>query len=331
MGVTTKIQWCDSTCNPTMGCEGCELWNPKTGDLTCYAGVLHRRYGGKTKGFSPTFDQVTFWKGRMAEAARWSDLADTERNDKPWLDGMPRLIFVSDMSDALSSVVPFSFLLEEVIRPVTSDKGLRHCWLWLTKRPDRMAEFSAHLAAQGVSWPQNLWAGTSVTTQPTTTRVRHLLRVGDENTIRFVSVEPQREAIDLSRWIGELDWIIQGGESGAEAHPFDVAWVRHLLAQCRAAGTAYFLKQLGSVVHLNGLRKKFVDGHAGDWDEWPIDIRVRELPQRVVMSSVGGAAVERKIVTRETSKILSKGTQAALKAWATRRASANNEDMVRHS
>jgi protein gp37 len=30
MSVTTKIQWCDSTCNPTMGCEGCELWNPKT-------------------------------------------------------------------------------------------------------------------------------------------------------------------------------------------------------------------------------------------------------------------------------------------------------------
>ena len=22
----TKIQWCDSTVNPVMGCEGCELW-----------------------------------------------------------------------------------------------------------------------------------------------------------------------------------------------------------------------------------------------------------------------------------------------------------------
>ncbi len=22
----TKIQWCDSTCNPVMGCEGCPLW-----------------------------------------------------------------------------------------------------------------------------------------------------------------------------------------------------------------------------------------------------------------------------------------------------------------
>jgi hypothetical protein len=22
----TKIQWCDSTINPVMGCDGCELW-----------------------------------------------------------------------------------------------------------------------------------------------------------------------------------------------------------------------------------------------------------------------------------------------------------------
>ena len=23
---STKIQWCDSTVNPVMGCDGCELW-----------------------------------------------------------------------------------------------------------------------------------------------------------------------------------------------------------------------------------------------------------------------------------------------------------------
>src|SRR5215203_1821434 len=73
MSITTKIQWCDSTCNPTMGCEGCELWNPKTGERSCYAGVLHLRYGGVTKGFSPTFDEVTYWPGRMTAAAKWRE------------------------------------------------------------------------------------------------------------------------------------------------------------------------------------------------------------------------------------------------------------------
>jgi hypothetical protein len=27
MAETTGIQWVDGTVNPTMGCDGCELWN----------------------------------------------------------------------------------------------------------------------------------------------------------------------------------------------------------------------------------------------------------------------------------------------------------------
>ena len=53
--------------------------------------------------------------GRMAEAAGWSDLSGTRRKDKPWLEGMPRLIFVSDMSDALSNSVPFPYLRDEAM------------------------------------------------------------------------------------------------------------------------------------------------------------------------------------------------------------------------
>ncbi len=55
--------------------------------------------------------------GRMAKAARWSDLTGQPRPEiksgqqtipaKPWLDGLPRLIFISDMSDALSKSVSF--------------------------------------------------------------------------------------------------------------------------------------------------------------------------------------------------------------------------------
>jgi protein gp37 len=252
MSIATKIQWCDSTCNPTMGCEGCELWNAKTGVKTCYAGMLHVRFGGVTKGYSPTFEELTFWPGRMAEAARWRELTGTARKDKPWLDGLPRLIFVSDMSDALSATVPFDFLEEEVVRTVTSSDGQRHQWLWLTKRPDRMAQFSIMLKAKGVSWPENLWAGTSITTQATTSRIKHLLRVGDESTIRFLSVEPQREVIALGEWLPRLGWIIQGGESGRGANPFQLEWAHDLIGQCREAGVACFLKQLGSTVLSDG-------------------------------------------------------------------------------
>lgn len=278
MSVTTKIQWCDSTCNPTMGCDGCELWNPAAGVRKCYAGVLHTRFGGATAGYSPTFDQLTLWPGRMAIAARWPDLTGRARPNKPWLNSAPRIIFVSDMSDALSADVPFEFLEAEIVAAATCEPGRRHRWLWLSKRPERMARFCDSLRTHGVAWPQNLWAGTSVTTQATAARIGSLLRVGDERTTRFLSVEPQHTPLDLSAHLPHIDWVINGGESGRTATPFHVEWAAAMIAQCRAAGVAYFLKQLGSHVLQNGERLRLVDGHGGDPTEWPAELRVREMP-----------------------------------------------------
>ena len=66
MGRETEIGWCDSTVNPTMGCAGCELWSDaEDGEKTCYAGILHDRYGGVNKGFSPKFNILTQYPGRM--------------------------------------------------------------------------------------------------------------------------------------------------------------------------------------------------------------------------------------------------------------------------
>ena len=217
MSIKTKIQWCDSTVNPTMGCGGCEIWSSQI--KTCYAGTLHTRFGGVTPGYAPSFAEVTLFPGRMAEAAGWSGLSGKARKDKPWLNGLPRLTFVSDMSDALSKIVTFEYLRDEVITNVTTDAGKRHDWLWLTKRPERMAKFSSWLKGLGITWPENLWAGTSVTTQVTTSRIDSLLKVGDERTIRFLSVEPQIEPIDLRVWLPKLDWVIQGGESGRRGDP----------------------------------------------------------------------------------------------------------------
>ncbi|OJW13122.1 MAG: hypothetical protein BGO49_20200 [Planctomycetales bacterium 71-10] len=276
MAVKTKIQWCDSTVNPTMGCDGCEIW----GSLrrSCYAGTLHTRFGGVTQGYAPTFEEVTKFPGRMAQAASYSDLTGQSRPDKPWLDGLPRTVFVSDMSDSLSLSVAFEYLHDEIVANVADGPGRRHRWLWLTKRPDRMAQFSSWLRHRGIEWPDNLWAGTSITTQATTSRIKNLLKVGTPRTTRFLSVEPQVESIDLRRWLPKLDWVIQGGESGRQARPFDMAWAVDLTGLCRAEGVSYFLKQLGSVVVRDGRRMSFEDGHAGDWSEWPEEVRVREMP-----------------------------------------------------
>jgi protein gp37 len=276
MSVKTKIQWCDSTVNPTMGCEGCEIWGQQR--KTCYAGTLHVRFGGATPGYSPSFDIVTQFPGRMSEAAKWADLSGKKRVDKPWLDGLPRIIFVSDMSDSLSATVPFEYLRDEIIVNVRSESGQRHQWLWLSKRPDRMAKFSRWLADQDISWPSNLWAGTSITSQATTSRIKSLVQVGDERTIHFLSVEPQVEAIDLLPWLPQIDWVIQGGESGRNSRPFDLSWARLVSEQCHALDVPYFLKQLGSNVVELGQRLVFKDNHAGDPTEWPEKANIRQMP-----------------------------------------------------
>lgn len=323
MSIRTKIQWCDSTCNPTMGCDGCELWDNTT--KKCYAGVLHTRFGGATSGYAPTFEEVTLFPGRMEQATKWRDLRGTEREDKPWLNGMPRLIFVSDMSDALSKAVTFDYLREEVIANVKSELGKRHQWLWLTKRPARMAKFSQWLAKSDQLWPSNLWAGTSVTSHQMTSRIKPLLEIGNADTIRFLSVEPQYGEIDLQQWLPQLQWVIQGGESGHDASAFDVAWAMSLISQCRKQGVPYFLKQLGANVVCEGQRLRFNDGHAGDWSEWRSELRVRQMPavQSDAVQSQTGSLEAIRIDQPErayTKPASSKGRIAALKAWETRRA-----------
>ena len=273
----TPIHWADGTCNPTMGCDGCELWNATR--RSCYAGEQHVTFGAVRRGYSPTFGQITYWPGRMAEAASLADLRGYRRPDKPWLNGMPRLIFISDMGDALCDSGAVRVPPHGDHRERSGPAGPPPLLALADQAPKRMAEFSAWLAAQGIPWPSNLWAGTSVTTAATTYRIDQLLNVGGDETIRFLSVEPQLERLDLRPWLPCLDWIIQGGESGSLERRFDVAWAQELYGQCQEAETPYFLKQLGGYVFRGEDRIRLLERHGGDWNEWPEGVPgVRQMP-----------------------------------------------------
>ena len=80
----------------------------------------------------------------------------------------------------------------------------------------------------------------------------------------------------------KLDWIVVGGESGPEARPFDLKWARDTIQQCKTAGVACFVKQLGSDPFDSSQpgrpHLKFTHGHAGDMSEWPEDLRLQEFP-----------------------------------------------------
>ena len=109
-----------------------------------------------------------------------------------------------------------------------------------------------------------------------------------------------------------LDWVVIGGESGSHARPCDLGWIRDINQQCEAAGVKRYVKQLGASPMLPftesghdewlrgrrdlGWRLGDFRGNS-DWpgalgyafrlrdrkgenpDEWPLDLRVREMPE----------------------------------------------------
>jgi protein gp37 len=196
---------------------------------------------------------------------------------------------------------------------------------------DRLAQAAAIARAEGTPWPlPNVWLGTSVENQATAdARIPLLLQCSA--AVRFVSYEPALEPVEFgllgtrpAAWgygygpvADLLHWIIVGGESGPGARPFDVAWARSTVEQCRVAGAACFVKQLGGNVrdrndvgffgeavggawpdwpdgdvsriehNPNGFREEYqgapvrirlCDRKGGDWSEWPADLRLREFP-----------------------------------------------------
>ena len=82
MSIRTKIQWCDSTVNPTMGCDGCELWG--TTRRTCYARRAPYAFWWCYLGLRSDIRGPDALPGRTTAAARWSDLAGVRRMDRPW-------------------------------------------------------------------------------------------------------------------------------------------------------------------------------------------------------------------------------------------------------
>lgn len=167
------------------------------------------------------------------------------------------------------------------------------------------------------AWPlPNVHLGVTAENQAAAVeRVLHLLET--PAAVRFVSYEPALGPLDLRRieliapkppfgpgvyldaltghvagpddMLGaRVNWVIAGGESGAGARLCDVAWIRSVVEQCKAARTSVFVKQMGAFAHdrtrdPGGLCAETRIGKHGkpnaDPAEWPESLRVREYPE----------------------------------------------------
>ena len=166
-------------------------------------------------------------------------------------------------------------------------------------------------AIYAADWPlENVWLGVSVENQRfCDERVPVLLKCPAAK--RFVSYEPALELVTFTPHLDSrfdcaecgpkvaadedgcctacgadckpfygLDWVIVGGESGPGARAFNIEWARSVVRECKHSSTSVFVKQLGQApygAYPGAIRLR--DKKGGDIEEWPEDLRVRELPR----------------------------------------------------
>jgi len=276
------------------------------GCTNCYAMRQAHRQSGPGKAYEGLTRQGPngpVWTGKVRLVP--------EALDAPLRWKKPQRVFVNSMSDLFHEA-----LSDDDIARVFSTMARcpQHTFQVLTKRPKRMVNLfmtwslvntPEHLHAFAWNrWPlPNVWLGVSAENQETADeRIPLLLKT--PAAVRFVSYEPALGPVDFRPWLHlqcvssqeehdrehdhgffcderSLDWVIVGGESGYGHRPFDVAWAESLIAQCRAAGVACFVKQLGSNPRWMNSACAPIEparGKCGDPADWPESLRVREFP-----------------------------------------------------
>jgi protein gp37 len=261
MGAETGIAWTDHTFNPWWGCTrvspGCER---------CYAESWDARWKGGHWG--PKAERRFFGDAHWNEPRKWN--RDAEKA------GVRRRVFCASMADVFEDRSDLDEHRLRLWHLVIDTPSLD--WLLLTKRPENIHRLYPKAFLEEP--PENVWLGTTAEDQRRLNeRAPRLCEV--PAAVRFLSIEPQLESIEVRPWLhgpSAIDWMIVGGESGAGAREFRFEWARLLLVRAREAGTAFFMKQSGANP-AEYLTRLHVSGKGDSLEELPEDLRVREFPE----------------------------------------------------
>ena len=290
MAQVTKIAWTDATFNPWRGCvkvsDGC---------AHCYAEGWAKRTGKAIwgKDAAREFASASYWK----EPLKW--------NKEAAMAAKPFRVFCASLADVCEDREDLVAPRAQLMKLIEQTPNLT--WLLCTKRPENFTTLFGRRWTN--DWPRNVWAMTTAENQAQADRrIPELLKV--PAVVLGVSYEPALGPVKFAPYLQTLsdpgrgvDWVIVGGESGGQARPFDVGWAQDVVRECRAAGAAAFVKQLGAkpitdnlnrfdfpeVVGLKsfgtfaaGAKIILKDNKGGDPTEWPEDLRVREFPRPLV-------------------------------------------------
>ncbi len=237
----TKIDWCDKVWNPTTGCT-----KISAGCKNCYAERMAKRLQAMGQERYQDGFAVRCHPDALDIPTRWKK---------------PAKIFVDSMSDLFHDDVEVDFIWQvwRVMRAAP-----QHTFIILTKRPQRAWHILATHPEQNFRMLPNVWLGVSVENQQAAyERIPWLLNT--PAAVRFVSIEPMLEQIDLAPYINNLDWVICGSESGPKRRPFEMSWAENLLSQCITHDVPFFFKQAqvnGKIIHMPEL-------YGSTWEEFP--------------------------------------------------------------
>lgn len=304
--MSTKIQWTEETWNPTTGCDrvspGCDH---------CYAVPMAARLKGKgiaayqTDGDSRTSGPgfgLAMHPDRLEQPLRWrtprrvfvNSMSDLFHPQVPYE-------FLVEVFAVMAATPQHTYQVltkrPKRMRSIVDDEKGATTFARRVEFGYEKLSFDCGIPYAEFRWPLlNVWLGTSVENQKyADQRIPPLLDT--PAAVRFISAEPLLGPINLRpRPPGQqhlcircgqgpdvahhhsdgyrtrgIDWVIVGGESGPGARPMNLDWARSIVEQCRRAGVAPFVKQLGS--------RWGRDHH--DIDRFPPDLQVREYPQVV--------------------------------------------------
>lgn len=250
------IAWAEENWDPLVGCT-----RKSQACRHCYAEALTAENSAEGQ-----------WGHGFASAEGWSGKIELrpDRLTLPLGWAEPRRIIVNALSD----------LFHESLETAVIDKifavmalAPQHIYLVLTKRPKTlqpyiadpatpgriakaMAEIASNGAGSDIIWPlPNVWLGVTAENQKEADR-RIPLLLETPAAKRFIAAEPLLEKLDLKpgAWLKppgsspRIDWVVAGGEVGAEGNACQPDWARALRDQCQTAATPFFWSQWGQHV-----------------------------------------------------------------------------------